>query len=234
MYIDILPNPHKDKAIILSEYVKEKLERLGHKALINEKDFREMKPDLLLALGGDGTFLRTAHIAHFYDIPLAAINTGTYGYLTNCDIEGIDDWLYTIDEMRIQECLTLEYAYDDKCAFNEFVISDSLNYATFKIFDGQEMILEYKASALIIATPLGSTGINRSANGPILDLSLDEIVFTPICPIHGNGRPYVYKIKERLEIITNHDCVIKRDGRLPHRDFNFVIYPSKRKLKKVL
>ena len=74
-------------------------------------------------------------------------------------------------------------------ALNEFVVSKgSLSrMLDFKLFCGTNEYMEYRADAIIVSTPTGSTAYSMSAGGAVIDPSLECIQVTPICPYTLSG-----------------------------------------------
>src|SRR5688500_3089761 len=87
--VAFVAHPHKERAAELREQIGEHLLAAGLK--IVEED-----PDLVVSLGGDGTMLRAARIAHAADAPLLGVNLGTLGYLTDTDEDGAADALTAV------------------------------------------------------------------------------------------------------------------------------------------
>jgi NAD+ kinase len=184
--------------------------------------------ELIIVLGGDGTFLSVARLVGEKDVPLLGVNLGSLGFLTEI----------TLDEMYI--CL-------EKIQNNEFVISQRLllkafvsrdeeriaEYVTLndviitkgalaRIIDLQTYINEqyvttYKADGLIIATPTGSTAYNLSAGGPIIHPDMHALIMTPICPHTLTNRPIVLPDTSVISITLkseNEDVFLTLDGQV--------------------
>lgn len=165
----------------------------------------------MLVLGGDGTVLRAARTIARADIPILGINLGTLGYLTEVELNGLEDALQRLltDDYFTEKRLMLEgtvaYADDTKeeeWALNDVVISrsGSLQIIRYNIYVNGQFLNSYNADGMIVTTPTGSTGYNLSAGGPLVDPGADLIMMTPICPHSLNQRSIVLSSKDVIEI----------------------------------
>lgn len=167
-----------------------------------EEEQIDGKLDLLVVLGGDGTFLRGAAVVAPHGIPILGVNLGSLGFLTafsreeaeQVTLAALRGELPIEERMQLQVTLTRESGEKEiRGALNDCVVSQG---AIARLLD-LEVKLEgtrvtvYKADGLIIATPTGSTAYNLAAGGPILAPDLQAIVLTPICPHTLTNRPLV-------------------------------------------
>jgi len=150
----------------------------------------EMKTDLIITVGGDGTILRTCLLIPKPEPPILAINMGVRGFLTEVPpekgFEAVDKCLD--GKFHLERCMKLASSIGDKRlpdALNEVLITShappKLLYA--KIWKDETAVAECRADGMIVASQVGSTGYSLSAGGPVLDPDLDAFVFTPICPL---------------------------------------------------
>ncbi len=160
------------------------------------------KPELVIALGGDGTILRATTFVRDSGIPILGINAGRLGFLAKVQKENIESFLkivlekkYSISERTL---LTIEgYPNESKIdinfAMNEVSVSrkDTTSMITIETFLNGEYLNSYWADGLIISTPTGSTGYSLSCGGPILTPEVKGLVITPIAPHNLNARPLV-------------------------------------------
>ncbi len=155
----------------------------------------EMDTDIIIAVGGDGTILRTQSFIGPKEIPLFGINMGTVGFLTEIDPE---DTFKAIDEVLtgnyfVEKRTQLQIRHNNKLhsALNEVVLMTHKPAKMLNIeisVDG-EVVEELRADGLIIATPSGSTAYAMSAGGPILDPRVEAFIIVPICPFKLGSRP---------------------------------------------
>ena len=166
--------------------------------------------DLVLALGGDGTFLRAINMLRGREIPIAGINFGRLGFLTSAKVEDggnlwIEDLLagnYTIQKRLLLKVSSSSvphgvYPY----ALNEFSIQRQ-NPAMLRIelsIDGSPLP-SYWADGVVVSTPTGSTAYSLSVGGPIVTPDSDVFIIAPIAPHNLNVRPIVAPASSKLEI----------------------------------
>lgn len=159
------------------------------------------KIDLLISVGGDGTFLETIHIVRDSGIPVLGVNTGRLGFLASTHKDEIKEVLEYIhnDKYRLQNrtVLTLETKENlfgsTNFALNELTVhkKDSSSMITIHAYFGDLYLNSYWADGLIISTPTGSTAYSLSCGGPIVVPGSGSFVITPIAPHNLNVRPIV-------------------------------------------
>ena len=171
-----------------------------------------VKIDLAVILGGDGTILAAARNLAPKEIPILAVNVGGHlGFLTEPfelfkDTEAIWQRLSS-DRYAVQKRMMLQaQLYEgesDKLSpvgdrfycLNEMCIKpasiDRMPTSILELEADKQMVDQYSGDGLIVATPTGSTGYTVSANGPILHPGMWAIAITPISPLSLSGRPLV-------------------------------------------
>lgn len=157
--------------------------------------------DILLSIGGDGTFLETIHIVRDSGIPILGINTGRLGFLASTSKDNIKDALQDIrdDKYRLQtrSLLRLETEQnlfgEENFALNELTVhkKETSSMITIHTYIGDLYLNSYWADGLIISTPTGSTAYSLSCGGPIIVPGALDYVITPIAPHNLNVRPVV-------------------------------------------
>ena len=169
--------------------------------------------DILVALGGDGTFLYGADLVGDHDVPLLGLNLGSLGFLTPYAtseagaalVDAVEGRLRVEERMRLQVTLRSGGGRSaSHSALNEAVITqrDMARLMDLAASLDGDTIATYKADGLILSTPTGSTAYNLSAGGPILTPDLEAIVLTPICPHTLTNRPLVVRA-DRALLVTN-------------------------------
>jgi NAD+ kinase len=157
--------------------------------------------DLVLALGGDGTFLRAAQAVKTKKLPILAVRLGRLGFLAELNgnevlaaLETFKNKKYTIDKRYLLEVIIKN---KNKKVFSDTVLNEAVisRDGIARIFDikvvndGSETV--FHADGIIISTPTGSTAYNLSAGGPILGPENEKYIITPICPHAINWRSLV-------------------------------------------
>lgn len=157
--------------------------------------------DLALVLGGDGTILRAAQHMGYQQLPTLGINLGTLGFLA--DVPRKDD-ITVLDTLfkkgfEVTDHLMLECKVQGSpgpqtwLGLNEMVVhaDPPLHLIYIDLTVDDEPIATFSGDGLIVSTPIGSTGHNLSAGGPILRQELNAFVITPICAHGLTHRPLV-------------------------------------------
>jgi NAD+ kinase len=174
--------------------VKEKLT-----SLLIDKGFSlaNDNPDLVIAIGGDGSCLRSIKNMVFNsDVLYVGINAGTLGFLQEVKIEDIESFVeslnncdYKIEEVGIQET---EIYVDDNVfhyySLNEIVIREKdLNTVILDIRIDDAKIEKYIGDGILISTSIGSTAYNLSFGGSIVYNTLHTLQITPIAPLNNKS-----------------------------------------------
>jgi NAD+ kinase len=188
--------------------------------------------DLLLVLGGDGTILRVIHQITEKIPPVFGVNIGSLGFLTcvgpeelELAAQSIKEGSFVLSKRHLLHA-SLTRADGTTAVFegvNDVVISRGERSQLVKLrvlIDG-ELLTEYYADGLIVATPTGSTAYSLSSGGPILMPESGGLVITPICPHVLTNRSVVVG---EGSVITLESCgsgpqeiVLVEDGRDPRK-----------------
>jgi NAD+ kinase len=191
-------------------------------------------PDFALVLGGDGTLLSAARAVSRAGTLILGVNLGTLGFLTELAfadlypaLETIAKGHYMVDTRAMISCSLVRggSTVATHVALNDVVVSKSaisrLNH--FELFVDMEFVSSYKADALIVATPTGSTAYSLGAGGPILKPDVDAFVITPVSPHGLTHRPVVVRDTVEIEIQVKtgqEEAYLSLDGQvgMPVRD----------------
>lgn len=150
----------------------------------------DMRTDLIVTVGGDGTILRACLRIPKPEPPILAVDMGVRGFLTEVPpgraLEAVDKYLegsYSIERYSKLASFVGKVRLPD--ALNEvFVTSRHLaKLLHVRICRDGFAVADCRADGVIIASQVGSTGYAFSAGGPILDPQLDAFVLTPVCPV---------------------------------------------------
>jgi NAD+ kinase len=186
--------------------------------------------DLVLVLGGDGTFISTAgRIAKSgVDVPILGVNFGSLGFLTEVTLDELYDSLRSVldGHAHIETRMMLRAGtrrrgavLEDRFVLNDVVI---MKGALSRIIDlsvaiGGQPVMRVRADGLIVGTPTGSSAYNLAAGGPVVHPEVDAILLTPIAPHMLTNRPVVVPgtSQVRVEPLTdgaNEEVYVTFDG----------------------
>lgn len=217
-----------DTEIYLQEkfykYLKEVLElQYNISGVITSDDF---DADLVVSIGGDGTFLRTTSSIGKKDIPILGINAGRLGFLADVGDKDLENTFADIfsGNYRIEprSQLQLSTAHRDyqgfNYALNEIAIlkQDTASMITVHAYINDEYLTSYEADGLIIATPTGSTAYAMSVGGPVMAPTARNFIIAAVAPHSLSTRPLVVTDDSilRLDIESRSGSfLISLDGR---------------------
>jgi NAD+ kinase len=169
------------------------------------------KSEMIVVLGGDGTMLRAARFIAQYDVPILGINMGSFGYLTEVNLNEMHAALDLIlqgdfvTEKRMMLDVGIRQGRRDVRighVLNDVVINRG-NFSRMNELEmavNGEYLTTYKGDGLIVATPTGSTAYSLSAGGPIVFPGQDLIIINPICPHTLTNRPIIFAENSVLTI----------------------------------
>jgi NAD+ kinase len=167
--------------------------------------------DLIIVLGGDGTLLSVARIAHPFDVPILAVNLGSLGFLTEVALPELYEVLDKVlngqfeyeSRMLLNACLWRgDEKVGDYHVLNDVVINKGVlaRIVNLEVRVNNQYMTSYRADGLIIATPTGSTAYSLSAGGPIIHPSMNALVLSPICPFTLTNRSIVIPDQSLIQV----------------------------------
>ena len=167
--------------------------------------------DLLLTFGGDGTLLRGARYLSSRNVPVLGINLGRVGFLTTSPLDAMEDALQAFAEglYTLESRLTLTTTIEDEkgqgpesVTLNDVVVHKAgvARVLRFRVVVDGDVVAQYSADGIIVATPTGSTAYSMSAGGPIVVPGVDALVITAICPHTLAVRPIVVPATSEIRI----------------------------------
>lgn len=194
-----------------------------HTSIIDDDNF---EADIVLSIGGDGTFLNTAAKVGRKQIPIIGINIGRLGFLADIPgenlipaMEAILEKRYEIEERSLlyvetSDGITFDYPY----ALNEVAVlkQDSSSLLTVHTRINGENVHSYQADGLLVSTPTGSTAYSLSVGGPIVVPSSQNFILSPIASHSLSVRPLIIPDNWAVELDVNSrsNCyLIAIDGR---------------------
>lgn len=199
-----------------------RLRKAGH-------SIRKFRGDLIITLGGDGTFLWTAHKT---DVPVLPVKLEGHGFLCSCSfkqfVENMDRILskdFTVIERMRLMCTKISRGRLEKymSAIRHTGYPLALNEITFarkrpsKILDVQFVIdgttFDMVGDGVMFSTPSGSTAYSSSAGGAMIDPSMEMISVIPLYPFFSKIKPMIVPKDKRIQVnIAGGDCALIIDG----------------------
>jgi NAD+ kinase len=169
------------------------------------------QPALVIVLGGDGTLLAASRVLARLGTPILSVNLGSLGFLTEVRLSDLyttlDAWCVDCGALDVRTMLHAELWRENALlceyeALNDVVLSKGAisRMGHFRLSIDGHLAAEYRSDGVIIATPTGSTAYSLSANGPILDPSVDAHIITPVCPHLLTMRPLVVRGDAHIEV----------------------------------
>ncbi|HYM82655.1 MAG TPA: NAD(+)/NADH kinase [Candidatus Dormibacteraeota bacterium] len=184
--------------------------------------------DVLVVLGGDGTFLRAAMAVARVDVPILGINLGKVGFLSKVEAHELEVVLdevlagqYEIDQRMLLRATIRPGGRPDGAieftALNDVVVARGslARVCRLDVSIEESHLATFVADGLIVATPTGSTGYSFSAGGPILDPVSRNLVVTPIAAYLSAIRSVVVSPRQtvRCRVVDAHEALVSIDGR---------------------
>jgi NAD+ kinase len=239
--IGIITNIERDKDFAYTRILANSIDKLGGSAIMTDElseksgagipcgDENSMiaNSEMVVCLGGDGTFLKAARKIYNKELPILGINLGNLGFLTEVDREHID---YAIEQLfngqyEIENRMMLDMAIHRKgeeplhdIALNDVVIGRGAisRVVSIKTYINGVFVDAFPGDGVIISSPTGSTAYSLSAGGPIVEPDTNLLLITPICPHILYSRSFVTKpdsvVKAVVEDNYQHGAMATVDG----------------------
>jgi len=154
--------------------------------------------DLIIVLGGDGTYLEAVRRLNGLKKPILGINLGSLGFLT---VTPADEMYSMVErtlnnELHIRPREMLEVQWEDQkaTALNDITLErgGQIQLLNLSVYVDDHLVSHLKADGLIFSSPTGSTAYNLAAGGPILHPEVNAFAMTPICPHSLTDRPIIF------------------------------------------
>ena len=222
MNVGILVNPHKPGSLPTLHALRAALTAKGCHAVLDEETAQLAgesggipaskfadRVDIAAVLGGDGTMLHAVSRLGNFEKPVAGINIGTLGFLTSCKDDELDLFAaalaqgrYTTSVRTLLEAIVHRQGKPPESfiALNEVTLArgETGRLISLRACVDGELLNDYRADGLIVATPTGSTAYSLSAGGPLIAPSAAVFVITPICP---------HSLSQRSLVLADHSVV---------------------------
>lgn len=167
--------------------------------------------DVLIAVGGDGTILRSIRELRPGAVPVIAINAGSVGFLSELPLSEMSSKLPSLLEghgtVEHRTCLDADVIRGGKTVFsctalNDVVISQGTisRLLDLQASIGGQFLATYHADGLIVSTPTGSTAYSLAAGGPVVHPVVSALILTPINPHSFTQKPIVIPGDSPIEV----------------------------------
>ncbi len=225
MRIGLYSNPEKDPAFQLARKAAALIAQKGSISIVDPEylntplaldvniELAEYAScDLIVCLGGDGTFLSAVHRPGCETIPIIGVNLGSVGFLPEILPDQLDEAILQLvnGQFHLEQRMMLDVQcfnenhelLESGFALNDAVISrgGKSRILTLDLTINQVFVDRIPGDGLIVSTPTGSTAYSLSAGGPIIHPELDLILITPICPHTLHNRSYIAADNSRVVI----------------------------------
>lgn len=174
--------------------------------------------ELVIAMGGDGTMLRSARLMRHNQLPVVAVNLGKLGFLADVSPERLEEALNSVAAGQYQlvdhlmfECSLLrdvdstpDQLLSSRLGLNEVAVlaGEPFQMIDVQLYVDGNLATTYSCDGLIVSTPVGSTAHNLAVGGPILRKDLQAFVISPINPHTLTVRPVVDTADRAFEIVV--------------------------------
>ena len=231
-YIGILHHPRIPDSELLAEEIGQWLTDQGVTTWVGSTwdepgiNGRLDRLSLLVVLGGDGSLLRAARLSVSGEVPIFGVNMGRVGFLSEAQV---DDWRERLTHVLngnfwVEKRLMLHAALrrngdiiDTFTALNDIVVGrgQQARVVRFTLRLDDDVVTNYTADALIVATPTGSTAYAMAAGGPLLPPQLQNFVVLPVAAHLSFDRALVLHETAviEIEVSMDHEAYITPDGR---------------------
>lgn len=219
MKIAVAPNLKKKQAQACTEEALRILKANGVEAVLLQGLYQEglrrqsavdaiAGCDLVLAIGGDGTIICAAKAAALHHKPVLGINAGKLGFTAGLERSQLcllrelsESGLPEEQRMLLRVALSGREGVQSFHALNDVVVSAELaTIIDYQMSIGDNPGYHYRADGFIVATPTGCTAYSLSAGGPVVEPTLDCMIYTPICPHSLFNRSVVFSPQARLVV----------------------------------
>lgn len=237
--IGIVPNLTRKKALEVTQNTIKYLSSFNIEFLLDEScssDFSEYNIkfskdiygdcDIIIAIGGDGSFIHTAKQASMYNKPVLCINAGNLAFLAGLEynelklIKKLITGDYSTDKRMM---LQVEVICNNKIIFKDYCLNDivvargnQIKLIELDVYCDKRKVNRYRSDGIIISTPTGSTAYSWSAGGPVIDPNLRCLMLTPICTHSPLNRSLVFNDNSSITIrpssYMTQEIAISTDG----------------------
>ena len=181
--------------------------------------------DIVISIGGDGSFINAAKVATDNNKPVLCINAGNLAYLACLERDELQLLSKVvkgeyITEKRMMLSVSIldkrdRIIYHSNC-INDAVVSRSgvIRIMKLSVSCNGAPLIDYMADGAIVSTPTGSTAYSLSAGGPVIDPCVESVLLTPVCAHSVFSRSVVLGGNSELEITHDNsgEAILSCDG----------------------
>lgn len=179
--------------------------------------------DLIISIGGDGTFLRALHLIakEKSKAPILGLNTpGSFGFLNT--VNTVEDTYEEINKFLSGKSFifTLKLLKSILKTQNEVIEVEFINEVAlvrdlssglpnFSLKISGQILGGYQGDGIIISSAVGSTAQSLSCGGPLISQKISVLNIVPFAPHTINIRPIIISPEEDCEVIIEGDSEVK-------------------------
>ncbi len=199
--------------------------------------------DLIVVIGGDGSFIHSAKEAAIHKKPVLCINAGNLAFLAGLEgnelilLEKLISGDYSTDKRMMLEVRLKNNDKEDLLGYclNDVAIArfGDIKLIDLNVYCNNKKINSYRGDGVVVSTPTGSTAYSWSAGGPVIDPDLKCITLTPLCTHSPLNRSLVFNEKSVITVNSptdNQKICISTDGDTSielNNNFEIIIRQSK-------
>lgn len=152
--------------------------------------------DLLVCIGGDGTFLSFVHKCRFPSAPIIGINTGHLGFFQESSpdelestFDDLENGRYKIQDIKpLQAKIVTQKNEFYRTGLNEVLVRGHFSHVSqFAVSIDDTKVQDFSGDGILVSTPVGSTAYNYSLDGALVSPDLDVIQLTPVAPMNTSA-----------------------------------------------
>jgi len=217
-YLNRIIKAFQDNKITL--LIPKSVENLVHYNNFHSEQTILSQAEIIVVIGGDGTFLSVASKAAESSKPILGINMGDLGFLTEFTKNEFLEFLpslikgnYKVEKRTLLKAKTKTKTHK---ALNDIVFSKEnlARMIKLRVKVNNLFFAKIRSDGLIISTPTGSTAYNLSSGGPIVSPNCESLLITPICSHSLTLKPVAISSNSKIEVSANkkYNVVLTIDG----------------------
>jgi NAD+ kinase len=222
--VAFVTHPGRPGAVAATEALRAALEDRGVATAVLDRD-ASVRVEVVVSVGGDGTFLRAAYAASELGCPVLGVKVGRMGFLIEVEpdealplIGAVLDGTARIEERMALTAEPLAGAeFSSQWGLNEIMVEKRARHRLVRLaveVDGT-YVTTFSADGVIVASPTGSTAYSFSARGPIVSPGVESLILTPIAAHMVFDRSFVLPATchVTLEVMGDESGLLSADGR---------------------